>query len=64
VLLENYFLPGDPKMQIGDFIDHYNNHRYHKSLNNITAADIYFGRDSVIIEKRGKIKKLTIKKAA
>ena len=53
VLLENYFLPGDLKMQIGDFIDHYNNHRYHESLNNVTPADTYFGRDAAI-SKGGK----------
>ena len=62
MLLENYFLPGDLKMQIGDFIDHYNNHRYHESLNNVTPADTYFGRDAVIIQRREKIKKLTIQK--
>ena len=60
VLLENYFLPGDLKMQIGTFVDYYNNHRYHESLGNITPADTYFGRDTAIIERRKKIKKLTI----
>ncbi len=40
-------------------IDHYNNHRYHESLNNITPADTHFGRDAAIIERRKKIKKLT-----
>ena len=62
VLLENDLLSSDLKMQIGDFIDHYNNHRYHESLNNITPADTYFGRDAAIIERRKKIKKLTIQK--
>jgi hypothetical protein len=38
VLLENYFLPGDLERQIGTFVDHYNNHRYHESLNNLTPA--------------------------
>ena len=41
---------------------HYNNHRYHESLNNVTPADTYFGRDAVIIQRREKIKKLTIQK--
>ncbi|MDP7489792.1 MAG: IS3 family transposase, partial [Arenicellales bacterium] len=45
VLLENYYLPGDLENQIGAFIEHYNNHRYHESLNNVTPADAYFGRD-------------------
>ena len=36
ILLENYFLPGDLKGQIGRFIDQYNNHRYHESLKKLT----------------------------
>ena len=60
ILLENYYLPGDLENQIGAFVEHYNNHRYHESLNNVTPADAYFGRDTAIIERRKKIKKLTI----
>ena len=60
ILLENYFLPGDLERQIGTFVDHYNNHRYHESIGNVTPADAYFGRDTAIIERRQKIKKLTI----
>ena len=44
ILLENYFLPGDLKHQIEAFVDHYNHHRYHESLNNVTPSDVYFGR--------------------
>ena len=61
ILLENYFLPGDLERQIGAFVDHYNNHRYHESIGNVTPADAYFGRDTAIIERRQKIKKLTIR---
>ena len=60
VLLENYYLPGDLEAQIGIFVDHYNNHRYHESIGNVTPADAYFGRHTAIIERRKKIKKLTI----
>ena len=60
ILLENYYLPGDLENQIGAFVDHYNNHRYHESLNNVTPADAYFGRNTAIIERRQKIKKLII----
>ena len=60
ILLENYFLPGDLKCQIGIFVDHYNNRRYHESLNNVTPADAYFGRDTAIIERREKIKHQTM----
>ena len=60
ILLENYYLPGDLENQIGAFVDHYNNHRYHESLGNVTPADAYFGRHTAIIERRKKIKTLTI----
>jgi len=42
----------DLENQIGAFVDQYNNHRYHESLNNVTPADAYFGRDTAIIERR------------
>ena len=60
VLLENYYLPGDLEQQIGAFVEYYNNERYHESLNNVTPADVYFGRDKSIIRERKKIKRNTI----
>lgn len=60
VLLESYYLPGDLERQIGSFVEYYNNQRYHESLNNVTPADVYFGRDKAILREREKIKKMTI----
>jgi transposase InsO family protein len=60
ILLENYFLPGDLERQIRAFVHHYNNCRYHESIGNLTPVDVYFGRDKAIIERRQKIKTLTI----
>ena len=60
ILLENYYLPGDLEQQIGVFVDHYNNHRYHESLSNVTPADVYFGRAKDILRERKTIKKQTI----
>ena len=60
ILLENYFLPGDLERQIETFVQHYNHHRYHESLDNVTPADAYFGRASAIIERRERIKQQTI----
>ena len=34
ILLENYFLHGDPEAQVAAFVDCYNHQRYHESLNN------------------------------
>ena len=42
----------------------YNHRRYHESIGNVTPADTCFGRDHVIIERKRKIKNLTIQKAA
>jgi len=61
VLLENYFLPGDLERQIGAFVDHYNNHRYHESLANLTPADVYLGRGAEVLKMREEIKKQTIR---
>lgn len=61
VLLENYYLPGDLKAQIEAFVNAYNHARYHESLGNLTPADVFFGRDQVIIENRRRIKEATFR---
>jgi len=61
ILLENYFLPGDLEAQIEAFVDHYNHQRYHDSLNNVTPADVYFGRDKAILQQRERVKTQTIR---
>ncbi|NDR55358.1 IS3 family transposase [Aliiruegeria sabulilitoris] len=60
ILLENYFLPGDLEAQVGAFVDHYNHQRFHESLNNVTPADVYFGRNKAILEQRERIKLKTL----
>jgi len=60
IMLENYYFPSELEAQIGGFIDYYNNRRYHESLNNLTPADVYFGRGSNILSERERIKHLTI----
>jgi putative transposase len=60
ILLENYFLPGDLDAQIAVFVDDYNHHRYHESIDNLTPADVYFGRGPTILAEREKIKRQTI----
>ena len=60
ILLENYFLPGDLETQIATFVDDYNHRRYHESIDNLTPADVYFGRGPTILAERERIKRQTI----
>jgi RNA-directed DNA polymerase len=60
ILLENYYLPGDLERQVDAFVEHYNHVRYHESLNNLTPADVYFGRAETILAERERIKRITI----
>ena len=57
---KNDYLPGDLRHQIDAFVDHYNHRRYHESLQNLTPADVYFGRGQTILQKRERIKQKTI----
>jgi transposase InsO family protein len=61
ILLDNYYLPGDLEAQIARFVEHYNYRRYHESLQNLTPADVYFGRGQTILLERERIKRDTIK---
>ena len=60
ILLENYFLPGDLEAQIAAFVERYNHRRYHESLDNLTPADVYFGRGQTVLLQRERIKRKTI----
>ena len=60
ILLNNYYLPRELEEQISVFVENYNNKRLHESLNNLTPADVYFGRGQAILEERERIKNLTI----
>src|SRR5437016_2173764 len=60
ILLDNYYLPGQLEHSIGEFVEHYNNSRYHESLDNLTPADVYFRRGPAILKRREAIKRKTI----
>ncbi len=60
ILQENYYLPGDLRQQIDAFVEHCNYHRYHESLQNLTPADVYFGRSQTVLKQREWIKQKTI----
>ncbi len=60
VKLQNYYFPWELEREISSFVEYYNNHRYHEALNNVTPADVYFGRHREILTKRDRIKKKTL----
>ena len=60
ILLEHYYLPGDLERQVAAFVAHYNHARYHESLDNLTPADVFFGRADAILLERERIKRQTI----
>jgi putative transposase len=60
ILLNNYYLPGELQEHLQRFITYYNHERYHESLNNLTPADVYYGRGQEILDQRHAIKLNTL----
>jgi putative transposase len=58
--LENYYFPWELENAIAEFIDHYNQHRYHEALGNVAPADVFFGRADAILDRRAQIKQTTL----
>ena len=56
VNLNNYYCPQELTEAIEEFVNYYNNERYHESLNNVTPAAVYFGRRDKILQRREEIK--------
>ena len=54
------YRPGDLERQVAAFVEHYNHARYHESLDNLTTADVYFGRAETLLLERERIKRQTI----
>ena len=61
VKLENYYFPGELELALANFVAYYNNERYHESLDNVTPADVYFGRHHQVLTERDRIKRRTMK---
>jgi hypothetical protein len=55
-------VPAELKMALKDFVAYYNNERYYESLDNVTPADVYFGRQHEVLTERSKIKRRTMER--
>jgi len=60
ILLDNYANSTDLERQIGIFAERYNHSRPHESQQNLTPADVYFGRGQENLDRRAERKRLTI----
>jgi putative transposase len=60
ILLENYYLPGELQERLQQFVHYYNHERYHESLDNLTPADVFYGKGDAILNKRREIKEATM----
>ena len=45
---------------LSQFVHHYNHERYHESLDNVTPADMYYGRYHQIMDQRAMTKQQTL----
>jgi len=60
VKLEHYYFPWELEAALRDFVAYYNNERYHESLDDVTPADVYFGRQYAVLSERARIKLQTM----
>lgn len=56
VKLNHFYHPEQLIEALTEFVDNYNEKRYHESLKNLTPADVYFGRTDQILIKREQVK--------
>ena len=60
ILLDNYYFTSELEEQLQKFVSYYNHERYHESLNNLTPADVFYGRGEEIFDEREMIKQNTM----
>ena len=54
--LQQYYLSCELEREIERFVQYYNNHQYHESLDNLTPADVYFVKKRERLSVRNLIK--------
>ena len=56
IKLQNYYFPWELEQAIAEWVRYYNNDRYHESLQNVTPADVFYGKEKEILKKRNRLK--------
>jgi len=62
IKLENYYCPEELERAVEKFVHHYNYHRYHESISNLTPAQVYYNKAAQVLEKRKRTKARTLKR--
>lgn len=60
ICLEHHYFPWQLEQAIGAFVQHYNTQRYHEALDNLTPADVFFGRANQKQDHRAAVKRRTL----
>ncbi len=61
ILLDHYYAPSELNERIREWVDYYNHQRYHEAIDNVTPADRFYGRDHIVLERRGKVRRETMR---
>jgi len=52
--------PSELEARIAEWVDYYNNHRYHEAIDNVTPSDRFYGKEKEILKQRQKTKTETM----
>ena len=62
IKLDNYYSPDELRRRLSQWVEWYNNHRYHEALDNLRPVDVYEGRAEQIKQERRMIKEKSMRK--
>ena len=60
IKLQNYYFPWELEQAIAQSVQYYNYDRYHDSLQNVTPADVFYGKEKEVLKKQNRLKEKTL----